>query len=91
MKKVLYDLYNRGEMILTAVNANEVKAYLGNYNLNVSKYVLQGSLYKGEYLIVQTGTEVINFEVEWEKAVAPFRRVQWVKSGGRKLKIGGDV
>jgi len=25
------------------------------------------------------------FAREWNEAVAPFRRVEWVKSGGRKL------
>jgi hypothetical protein len=65
----------------------EIKEFLGNDKINVANYAGHGNIYGGRYLIIKAESDLpcTAFAREWEEAVAPFRRVQWVKSGGRKL------
>ncbi len=87
MLKGVYNLYEDGNLVLENVFAGDIKEYLGNEKLNISHYTEDGLVYGGRYVIKKGDLELARtkFAREWDEAVAPFRRVQWVKSGGRKL------
>lgn len=92
MSMFLYNVYDNGELILENANVGEIKKHIGITNLQyISKYADSGYLYRGRYTfeIVKTDDNgdayASKFEVDWNEAVKPFKRVKWVKSGGRKL------
>ena len=87
MNKGVYNLYDEGELVLENVYAGDIKEYIGNDKINVSHYVENGVTYGGRYTMEKGDPDLVcsQFAKAWNEAVAPFRRVQWVKSGGRKL------
>ena len=87
MLKGVYNLYEDGNLILENVYSEDIQEYLGNEKINVPHYAKNGTVY-GEHFIIEKGDPELartKFAKEWDEAVAPFRRVRWVKSGGRKL------
>lgn len=87
MNKGVYNLYDEGELVLENVYAEDIKDFLENDKINVSNYAENGITYGGRYTMTKGDPEIARsiFARAWDEAVAPFRRVQWVKSGGRKL------
>lgn len=87
MLKGVYDLYDEDELVLENGYAGDIKEFLGDDKINVSNYAEHGIIYKGRYRIVKADEELARttFARAWDEAVAPFRRVKWVKHGGRKL------
>ena len=88
MKSGLYNLYDNGELVLEEVLVKEIKAFLGVKDLNVSQYASLSVAFRGRYTIEKIEERITldeEFIKEWNKAVEPFKRVIWVKSGGRKL------
>lgn len=88
MLKGIYNLYDEGELVLENVYAEDIKEFLGNDKINISQYAENGIIYAGHYKIEKGDSDLARsmFAREWDKAVAPFRRVEWVKSGGRRLR-----
>ena len=87
MIKGVYNLYDGNALVLENVYAEDIREFLGNDKINVSNYAENGVVYGGRYSIDKSDSELVQsaFARTWNEAVAPFRRVQWVKSGGRKL------
>lgn len=87
MLRGIYNLYEDGELVLENVFAEDIREYLGVDKLHVANYAEQGITYVGRYKFVKADETLARskFAREWEEAVAPFKRVTWVKSGGRKL------
>ena len=87
MNKGVYNLYDNGELVLENVYAGDIKDYIGTDKISVANYVEHGFTYDGRYTMEKGDPDLAHpqFVKEWNEAVAPFRRVQWVKSGGRKL------
>lgn len=89
-----YNLYDGEELILESVQRKEILDFLGNDKINIAQYANLGITYGGRYKIEMVGREDdydTRFAQEWNKAIKPFKRVEWVKSGGRKLTIGGGL
>lgn len=87
MLKGVYNLYEDGNLVLENVFAGDIKEYLGDDKLCVSNYAENGIVYRGHYTLEKADADLARsmFAREWNEAVAPFKRVEWVKSGGRKL------
>lgn len=87
MLKSFFNVYDNGKLVLENGYLTDVAEFLGNENLNVHYYVRNAFLYKGRYRIEKADSDLArtSFEREWNEAVAPFKRVIWVKRGGRKL------
>lgn len=91
-----YNVYDNGELILESVTPNEIRDYIGENIQNVGVYANSGHKFRGRYTfdfsdietVVKSESELA-FEKEWNDAIRPFKRVIWVKEGGRKLVIGG--
>lgn len=85
--KGVYNLYEDGELVLENVYAEDIREFLGNEKLNVPHYAMNGIIYGEHFAITKGDPDLARsiFAKAWDEAVAPFRRVQWVKSGGRKL------
>lgn len=87
MNKSVYNVYDNGELVLESVFASEVREFLGSESLCVANYATFGTVFAGRYTISKADEDVARSEFAraWNEAVAPFKRVQWVKRGGRKL------
>lgn len=87
MLKGVYNLYEDGNLILENVYPEDIREFLGNEKLNVAHYALNGTVYREHFTMIKGDSDLVRsiFAREWIEAVAPFRRVEWVKSGGRKL------
>ena len=94
-KRFTYNAYDNGEIILKNVTSQEIRDHIGEKALNIAGYANNGHKYKGRYtfeIVDETDAkrqEEIEFINAWTEAVRPFKNVIWVKSGGRKLKVGG--
>lgn len=87
MLKTFYNVYDNGKLVLENAYAEDVGELVGNEKLNIHYYVRNHFIYKGRYRIEKADSELARsvFAREWNEAIAPFKRVIWVKSGGRKL------
>lgn len=91
MKYNLYNIHTKGRL-LKEVDRNKIAEYTGMHLNSVSKHAREGTIYKEKYKVVIVAdkeklTKDSKFMHEWEDTVAPFRNVEWVKSGGRQLKV----
>lgn len=87
MLKGVYNLYEDDTLVLENVYPEDIQEFLGNDKLPVSHYAINGIVYR-EHFTIEKGDPALlrsQFAKAWTEAVAPFKRVQWVKSGGRKL------
>lgn len=87
----LYD-FHTNECLLTDVDRHKVAEYTGMNINSVTQYAKSGRVYKEKYTVkrIDTNTQKIKktkFEKEWDETVSLFKRVKWVKSGGRKLEF----
>lgn len=96
-KKFTYNVYDRGELILENVTRVEINKALRMVVPNqLVHYAERGHKYLDRYTFefanlseLAEGDADAEFIKEWTEAVKPFKRVIWVKEGGRKLRIGG--
>lgn len=99
MRTNLYDVYDAdGKCIIESKTAKEVSAILDIPALAVTRSACKGHKLRGIYPIEKVG-ELANSEdntvkeyllEEWDKIVAPFKHVIWVKEyepGVKRLKI----
>lgn len=89
-----YNLYDNGELILERAQPREIIEFLGVETFNVASYAELRSIYKGRYRVKKVEEGLSQDEIfieEWNKAVEPFKRVIWVKRGGRKLRVKGGL
>ena len=93
-----YNVYDNGELIMTCVTHREIAKKIGCSKISIPAYIESGHKYDGRYTFelceneekMDTFQEVI-FKEKWNAVVAPFKNVIWVKSGGKRLKVGGKV
>lgn len=90
-KVVTYDLYRDETLVLKDVVRKDIATYIGHeLPPDLSRYIKNGYRVYGRYLITYAGYHAESqFEKEWNDAVKPFKNVIWVKTGGRKLRVGG--
>ncbi len=103
MTAKIYDITNvaTGEKHV-GVTASQIRTEIVRKGVNVSQYALTGKNYGDwkieEHFDVDTREkEKVNgiypftesMLMEWNKLYEKFRKVIWVKEGGKKLKIGG--
>lgn len=91
-----YNLYDNGVMVMENVVGAEIIRFLGcSKSINFQNYADINVKFRGRYTFElnqhydETATTDMRdgFCEEWEEAVRPFKRVIWVKTGGRKLCI----
>lgn len=87
MNKGVYNLYEDGNLVLENVYPEDIQEFLGNEKLSVANYAENGTVYREHFTMEKGDPDLVGSEFAraWNEAVAPFRRVRWVKSGGRKL------
>lgn len=88
---IICDVYDGDKLILENATRKEIETFFG-CNINFNMYDDGLKKFRGRYTIIRKGTVEVGedpFIKEWENAVAPFKKVEWCKEGGRKLRIGG--
>ena len=97
MGRTVYDVYDKdGNLIIEKMTSAEIGAALNESPVSIARCSTTGELLKGRYGIVKTGeikagnpeTEKLIL-AEWDKVIAPFKKVIWVKEyrpGVRRLK-----
>ena len=92
-----YNVYDNGELIMKNVTFRDIAKQIGCSTISIPCYIDSGNKYAGRYTFEFYEAEKTEeperretaFEKEWNAAVAPFKRVIWVKTGGKQLKVGG--
>ena len=94
MGQVVYDVYDKdGNLIIEKMTSIEIGAAINETPDCIARYARSTELLHGKYGIVKAGeikagnvgTERI-VRKEWDKVVAPFRKVIWVKEYGPGVK-----
>ena len=97
MGRSVYDVYDKdGSLIIEKMTSAEIGAALNESPISIARCSNSDKLLKGRYGVVKAGeikagnveTEKIILK-EWDKAVAPFKKVIWVKEyspGVKRLK-----
>ena len=97
MGRYVYDVYDKdGNLIIEKMTSAEIGAALNESPVSIARCSTTGKLLKGRYGIVKSGkikagnpeTEKLIL-AEWDKVIAPFKKVIWVKEYGpgvRRLK-----
>ena len=88
-----YNVYDNGKLIIENATHREIAKEIDCSTICISNYVDNGNKFAGRYTFEFSGVaEPDNAETtfvrEWNAAVAPFKNVIWVKSGGRRLCVG---
>ena len=91
-----YDVYDNGELILEGATRTDIKKAIGDAPNNITNYADRDVKFKGRYtfdLVSEYDIDITDadFIKEWKAAVDLFKNVIWVKTGGRKLVVGGSV
>lgn len=91
-----YNVYDKGKMIMENVTHREIAKKIGCSTISIPAYIEAGNKYAGRYTFELSGVVEANnaetaFARKWNAAVAPFKRVIWVKSGGKQLRVGGKT
>lgn len=89
-----YNVYDNGKLIIENATHREIAKEIDCSTICISNYVDNGNKYAGRYTfelceVVQPETKETAFAREWNAAVALFKNVIWVKSGGKQLRVGG--
>ena len=89
-----YNVYDNEELIIENATFREIAKQIGCSTISIPKYIDNGNKYAGRYTFelcenMYPEIKESTFEREWNAAVAPFKNVIWVKSGGKCLKVGG--
>jgi len=81
-----YNVYDNGVEVGTWLKPSEASLLTGVPIHNICDYASNEWTYAGRYTIrIGNGDE--EFMQNWDAAVALFKRVMWVKIGGRKLHV----
>ena len=91
-----YNVYDDGKLIIENQTHREIAKQIDCRTVSISKYAESGAKHAGRYTFevvesVEPETREDAFAKEWNAAVALFKNVIWVKSGGRQLRAGGKV
>lgn len=90
MGRAVYDVYDKdGNLIIEKMTSAEIGAALNESPKVIAAYSNSDKLLKGRYGIVKAGevkagnpeTEKLIL-AEWDKVIAPFKKVIWVKEYG---------
>ena len=89
-----YNVYDNEELIIENATHREIAKQIDCSTISISNYAEDGTKYAGRYTFelcenIYPEIKESTFEREWNAAVAPFKNVIWVKSGGKYLKVGG--
>ena len=93
--RFFYNVYDNGELFLENVRRKDILDKLGSVPGSITNYVERKHIFLGRYTFKYgecprgKSETLLYLEKEWEDAVKPFKKVIWVKSGGRKLKVRG--
>lgn len=84
----LYNVYDGDTLIMEKATYGDLCKLLGRRPTNIDSYIEKQYRYNGRYLVTYASKDTYNsFSKEWEKARAPFLRVSWSKTEGRKLSL----
>lgn len=89
--KYRYMAYKNGKLFAWANNQKVLAKMIGASQAMISDAVLNKKKIYEEYTIIKK--EVENYKripeiyKEWDEVVKPFKNVEWVKEGGRKLAV----
>lgn len=84
----LYNVYDGDTLILENATYKDLFELLGRKPTNLESYIEKQYKYNGRYLVTYASKEeTSSFIAEWEKARAPFLKVAWSKTEGRKLSL----
>jgi hypothetical protein len=90
-----YNLYDNGVLVLESANPKQIRDFTGINVKSPIGYAIRGHKINGRYTLELADESYLEslseemFKKEWNDAIKPFKRVIWVKEGGRKLKVGG--
>ena len=89
-----YNVYDDGKLIIENVTFREIAQELDCATISIPYYIESGCKYQDRYTFELYSTEHPEtkenaFAREWNAACAKFKNVIWVKSGGKRLKVGG--
>lgn len=85
-KKTYYNVYEDGKRIMEHVTQKEIAEKLNCSTNKVSYYGGSRNKLDGKYIIeILEDLPQKSFEERWNEVVAPFGRVSWSKTEGRKL------
>ena len=100
MTKSLYDVYDQfGNKLISEKSASEIGVALCVPASRVTKCFYDRKLLEGKYYVEKVYNKLskkeeeqmpILLSCEWEKAVAPFKNVEWVKEyipGAKRLMV----
>lgn len=90
----LYNVYDNGKLIMEKATRKEIVEKIGFKTVNVARYATEGVKYQDRYTfdvydVKKESAQTIAFKEKWNAAVAPFKKVTWVESGGKQLRVGG--
>ena len=92
-KEIRYNVFDNGKRVLHNAPFKEVIELIGNPKISLTRYVQTGQRYRGRYTFEYGEPKEVEvtpkFEREWNAAVALFKNVVWVESGGKQLRVGG--
>lgn len=84
----LYNVYDGDTLILENARYKDLCELFGRRPINIDNYIEKQYKYNGRYLVTYASKEdPSSFIEEWEKARAPFLKVAWSKTEGRKLSL----
>lgn len=85
-KKGYYNVYEDGKLIMKNVTRKEITEKLNCSLRNLEYYLGSRKKLAGKYYIeISEKGGKSSFEEKWDEAVAPFARIKWSKTEGRKL------
>lgn len=99
--KKLYNLYDGEERVLEKATLADIREFTGLKNVKMKHYIERNCLVCGIYRVEIAGEYQGKSDAagrgvftpqtyqEWQDICAMFQHVSWVKSGGRKLELGG--
>ena len=92
----LYNVYDNGKLIMQKATRREIIDKIGCSTMSLTRYATECVMYQNRYSFEfyienekMVSMQELIFREKWEAAVAPFRNVIWVKTGGKQLKVGG--
>ena len=87
-KKAYYNVYEDDRLIMENVTKKEITERLPCSLRSLEHYLGSRKKMDGKYSfeIYEKEAKPV-FEEKWDEAVAPFKRVKWSKTEGRKLSV----
>lgn len=96
----VYNVYDDGELMLENVTREEIIKNIGSAPVRMSEYINRKLIYRDKYSFLYGNSDYVNsisshstamdnFAKRWSDAIRPFKKVEWSKTEGRKLLVGG--